>query len=162
MEFIEATTNKKHTLEELNELLKERVTKEHAVYIGVDSQEAGDTLLLATAIILHKNKSGGVLFYCREHLMKMRSIRQRLLLETQRATEVALTLSELAEQANKFTIHLDVNSDSRYKSNILLKEAKSYVIAQGFDCEVKPNSWASFCVADKLTKGKKKRRGKIC
>tara|TARA_Y100000034_G_scaffold28883_2_gene34749 strand:- start:17911 stop:18408 length:498 start_codon:yes stop_codon:yes gene_type:complete len=158
MEFIDATTNNKYSLEELSKFLETQITKEHAIYIGVDSQERNNNLLLATAVILHKSNKGGALFYCREFLTKTCSLRQRLLLETQRATEVAIALSELCDKARKFTVHLDVNSNSKHKSNMLLKEAKSYVIAQGFDCEVKPNSWASFCVADKLTKGKRKTR----
>jgi predicted RNase H-related nuclease YkuK (DUF458 family) len=118
------------------------------------SQEQGNKIIIATAVIVYNHNKGGTYFYNREILNAkyFKSLRQRLMYEIQKSTETAICLMELDELCDKFSVHIDINSDNRFKSSIVLKEAKSYILSQGFECETKPNSWASSCVADKLTK----------
>ena len=154
MIFTDPTTHEKFSITELCNLLKTKISKKNNIYIGADSQERGDKIIIATAVIVYNHNKGGTYFYNREILNAkyFKSLRQRLMYEIQKSTETAICLMELDELCDKFSVHIDINSDNRFKSSIVLKEAKSYILSQGFECETKPNSWASSCVADKLTK----------
>ena len=154
MNFIDKSTNKKYTIQQLDNFLKSIIDKNTDIYIGSDSQESGKYLVVATVIVIHKNNNGAKFLYYREKLDKkiFKSLRQRLLYETQKAIEIAINLSEIAEKCRKFSVHVDINNDKRFKSSKFANEAKSYVTSQGFNCEIKPNAWASSCVADRMTK----------
>ena len=154
MKFVDCTVKDKISLEVLKERIRLSIDSETMMYIGVDSQEFGEYLNVVVVIILHKRNKGGRLFYCREIIKSAvhRSLRYRILYETQKVTQVALELAELENMCKQIVVHLDINSDEQYKSNAFMNEATAYVIAQGFDCVVKPYSWAAFSAADRYTK----------
>jgi predicted RNase H-related nuclease YkuK (DUF458 family) len=52
----------------------------------------------------------------------------------------------------QISVHADIASDSRSKSNKVAKLAQSYISGMGFASEIKPNAWAAATIADKLTK----------
>ena len=154
MIFIDKSTNKKYTIQQLNEFLNSTINNNTDIYIGSDSCESGNHLIVATVVVIHENNNGAKFLYHREKLDRkmFKSLRQRLFYETQKAIETAINLSKVAEKCRKFSVHVDINNDKRFKSSKFVNEAKSYVTAQGFDCEIKPNAWASSCVADRMTK----------
>ena len=154
MIFIDKSTNVKYTMEQLSNFLNSTINKDTDIYIGSDSQEVGNYLIVAAVVVIHENNNGAKFFYCREKLnrKKFKSLQQRLLYETQKAIEVAISLTEVSEKCRKFSVHIDINSDEKFKSGKFATQAKSYVTSQGFSCEIKPNAWASSCVADRMTR----------
>ena len=51
-----------------------------------------------------------------------------------------------------FVIHVDAGHSDRGKTKTLIPELIGWIKASGFDCVVKPNSFAASSVADKLSK----------
>jgi len=124
------------------------------VYIGTDSQVVKDRISIVTSICLYKRGiPKNQIFYVKKKLKKKRhpTLRSRMLLEAHSSLEAALELDPAVD--GTLTVHLDIGIDIRKsKSAKLSKELRIIFEAQGFGCELKPNSWASSCVADRYTK----------
>jgi len=127
------------------------------VYVGCDSKRArrGTQIKYATVIILHHDgKHGGSMwsFVHREDDYGPASApKVRLINEAYYAVDIA---SQIVEQIDDrhFELHLDLNTDPRYKSNSAVKEALGFVLGMlGIDAKLKPEAWASTSAADKLT-----------
>jgi len=122
------------------------------VFIGADSQIIKNKVSVVTCVCLYKEGRGGRIFYTKERVPKSKfpTTRVRLLYEAYKSIEVAMEIEEFVHGG--LTIHLDIGSDilksmsARYK-----KEAESIVLSMGYDCAIKPDSWAS-SVADRFTK----------
>ena len=138
-----------------NEFKKELITLQedgYGVYIGADSQIVKEKVSVVACVCLYKPSKGGRVFYVKEKVSKSKfpPPRMRLLYEAYKSIEVAMEIEEFVYK--DLTIHLDIGSDivkslsARYK-----KEAESIVLSMGYNCEIKPDSWAS-SVADRFTK----------
>ena len=46
-------------------------------------------------------------------------------------------------------IHLDINKNKKYGSNVALKAATGYIQSMGYKCYLKPDATAASTVADK-------------
>ena len=86
-----------------------------------------------------------------ESLGYQQEMSYRLLKEVSNSIDIALMLRKKIPN-KQITIHIDVNENQKHKSSAHTKRLVSFVKAMGFVCETKPNSWASFSVADKFTK----------
>lgn len=135
---------------ELKKLNKEGLD----VYIGTDSQVLGPKISIVTCICLYKNGiAKNSIFYIKERLdtNKYPTLRSRMILEAYRSLEVALEVDPLID--GQLTVHLDIGSDFKKNKTAKFKsELQILFKSQGFGCEIKPNSWASSCVADRFTK----------
>lgn len=135
---------------ELKKLNKEGLD----VYIGTDSQVLGPKISVVTCICLYKNGvAKNSIFYIKEKLDtdKYPTLRSRMILEAYRSLEVALEVDPLID--GQLTVHLDIGSDlKKNKTARFQKELQILFKSQGFGCEIKPNSWASSCIADRFTK----------
>tara|TARA_B100000131_G_scaffold121744_2_gene118808 strand:+ start:2085 stop:2555 length:471 start_codon:yes stop_codon:yes gene_type:complete len=122
------------------------------VYIGADSQIVKDKVSVVACVCLYKQSKGGRVFYVKERIDKSKfpTTRMRLLYEAYKSIEVAMEIEEFVTE--DLTIHLDIGSDiMRSLSAKYKKEAESIVLSMGYNCEIKPDSWAS-SVADRFTK----------
>ena len=124
------------------------------LYIGTDSQVVKNKISLVTSICLYKRGiSKNQIFYTKKRLGKKRypTLRSRMLLEAHASLAVALELDPIID--GTLTVHLDIGTDmKKSKSAKLSKELRVIFEAQGFGCKLKPDSWASSCVADRYTK----------
>lgn len=124
------------------------------VYIGTDSQIIGPKTSIVTCICLYKSGiAKNSIFYIKEKLdtNKYPTLRSRMILEAHRSLEVALEVDPLID--GQLTVHLDIGTDlKKNKTAKFQKELQVLFRSQGFGCEVKPNSWASSCIADRFTK----------
>ena len=67
------------------------------------------------------------------------------------AVDIASKIIDEIEDRH-FELHLDLNTDPKYKSSTAVKEAIGFVLGMlGIKAKVKPNAWASSSAADKLT-----------
>jgi predicted RNase H-related nuclease YkuK (DUF458 family) len=74
-----------------------------------------------------------------------------MLFETQAAIDTATILRNAG--IKNLCVHLDMGTDpEKNATSTVVDGLCGYVIGSGFDCEVKPNSWASSSVADRLSK----------
>jgi len=103
-------------------------------------------------VVVHINSSRGAkIFWKVERTKKIESLRHRLMGEVDRAVYTALMISDVVGN-RPFEVHLDINPNPRYDSNVVVKEAIGYVLAQGLKPVVKPNSIAASTVADYISR----------
>ncbi len=135
-------------------LVNEYKEKKLGLYIGTDSQEVSKEVNVITCLIFYSpGKNMSSIFYFKEKLKKkaLPTLRSRMTFEAMQSIQTAHDISEL--YGNDIEIHLDIGNDEKVsKSSLFKKDLESMVLAQGYRCQVKPGSWASSAVADRLTR----------
>lgn len=129
------------------------------VYIGTDSKIIKHKIAIVSAICFHKpgvTGTSGKIFYIKEKISRKQyaSLRARMLLEAYRSIEIAMELEN--QCSNGLEVHLDVGDTIRSKTSAYEQELQSLVISQGYNCVIKPLSWAGSAAADRIVKGIKK------
>lgn len=136
-------------------VIRQHVDRGGRVFIGCDSNVNGTTCTYATAVALYDEaaKIGGRYFYQRVKLPfdTKTPLRVRLMAEATRAIELALEMQLIFPHA-QIEIHLDVSQIKENKSNAVADQVAGYARAAGFSCKLKPDSWASSCIADEHTR----------
>ena len=125
------------------------------IFIGTDSQLTGSKCVFASAICLY-NKSinaGGRYFFSKTILRDkdFRGLKIRIMREVQRSINIGVDLLERFPLAD-IEVHLDIGNGERSKTKEFIDEFVGWTTAVGFSCKIKPESWASFAIADKHTK----------
>lgn len=124
------------------------------LYIGTDSQEFYDTVTVVTCIAFYAPgipKSS--IFYFKDRIPRksVPNLKSRMTMEAFQSVQVAMEMGEI--YSGEIEVHLDIGySEKRSKTFLFRKELEQLVESQGYRCEIKPNSWASSTIADKLTK----------
>jgi len=135
-------------------LVKELEKEELTLYIGTDSQEFNKTITIATCIVFYKNDGPkSSIFYFRDRVSRKyyKNLKTRMTMEAFQSVQVALEMSEI--YSGNIEVHLDIGSNEKRSKTFLFKnELEQIVMSQGYKCEVKPNSWASSTIADRLSK----------
>ncbi|MCX8028927.1 MAG: hypothetical protein N2712_02920 [Brevinematales bacterium] len=143
---------RKFDLEEISKMIKNTSSKT-GIYIGCDSSQRRDYCIFATVLIIHHDKSRGANVFVRvEKTPRINSVKQRIMMEVQKAVETAIVIYPLIPEDRQIEIHMDINTSSSYISSTLIKEAFGYVSAQGFIPVFKPHSFAAYSVADYVCK----------
>lgn len=122
-------------------------------YIGTDSQVLSGKISIVTCVcyhneVTHKNK----IFFVKEKIRmdKYPTLRAKMLLEAYRSIEAAMEVEAYID--GKIHIHLDIGATKKSATSKFKKELEFLVKAQGYDCAIKPYSWAASSIADKMTK----------
>jgi len=119
-------------------------------FIGTDSQNYSkkSTCVFTTVLIAYKMHHGGSIITHKHKSSYMDSLRQRLLMEAMLSLEVGWFLDQRIKKESLIGIHLDVNQSLKYKSGQYKDELVGLIMAQGFNCLIKPDAWAASSVAD--------------
>lgn len=121
-----------------------------SVYVGCDSRLDGTTTLFGVVVVVHIETCKGCMVFGRRFSVGRRmAISERLMKEVESVMECAFAIQPSVGSRN-FEVHLDLNPDPAYKSSAVLRQAVSYVKAQGFPYQVKPAAWAASTAADYL------------
>jgi len=130
-----------------------------SVYIGADSirfkrKDGHWYAKYSTVIILHMDsKHGARIFHKNIEMRDFGNLRQRLISEVGFAIEAATAILDVLGE-RKLEIHLDINPNPKYKSNVAVKEALGYVKGTlGIDAKIKPDSFAATHAADHVVRG---------
>lgn len=128
------------------------------VVIGTDSQNFSDTKMVS-AIVLQCEGHGGIYFYKVERFPRIGDIRQKLNQETmlslQYANELLDAMMELDEEmfnAISFSIHIDAGHSVNGKTKELIPSLVGWIHACGYECQVKPDSFAASTIANRISK----------
>lgn len=154
--IIRDISNNIYTAEQFIEMIKEYDQKGYDFYVGTDSQIFHNHLSIVTAICPRKSNEisgiSGKVFYIKEKLnpKEFKNLRTRMLLEAYRSIETAMDLDPFI--THKISIHLDIGTTGKSKTSAYQQELQYLVTAQGYECEVKPHSWAACGVADRFSK----------
>ena len=129
--------------------------KNGKIFIGTDSHKSGRDFIFATVICLHGSalQSGGKYFFTRQKIKakKFGSLYHRVFYETQKSIEVGEIFREMC--LDGIEVHLDISSSASHAATSSFSDSiRGYVDSAGFQNKIKPNSWASFSIADKHAK----------
>ena len=130
----------------------------HLIF-GTDSQNFSDTKIVVV-IAVQNIGHGGIFFYDVSRINKIDNIRQKLLYETNMsltyADRVLSKFESLCHQMSldlsKVNICIHVDAGCNGKTGKLIPELVAWVRACGYDCKVKPDSFAASSIADKFSK----------
>lgn len=126
------------------------------IYLGADSKvysHKGERMCAyVTVVILHFGSVHGArLFKALRIDRDYGQLRTRLMAEVGDVIAVGNEISDAIMERNfEFEVHLDINTDPRYKSSVLVKEATGYVLGTlGVIPKLKPDAYAASHVADR-------------
>jgi len=122
--------------------------------IGTDSQNHNKRrqCVFTSVLIAYTLGRGGAVIMHRDRVALIDSLRQRLLLEAMRSLEVAWHLDSRVNDKNIIEVHLDVNSNLKWRSAQYKEELVGLVVSQGFSAVLKPNAFGASKVADRRCK----------
>ena len=132
-------------------------TDASSVYVGADSirykKDGRWYAKYSTVIILHVDSNKGCnIFHKSVDMEDYGNLRQRLLNEAGFAIEAATEIIDVVGKRH-MEIHLDINSDAKYKSHAAVKEALGYVKGStGIDAKIKPEAFAATHCADHVVR----------
>jgi predicted RNase H-related nuclease YkuK (DUF458 family) len=149
--------NKKINLEEVKTFI-ESCGPNTKVYLGCDSEKVkmngvwhADYII---AIVVHMNSKNGCKIFGqitreRDYDQARNKPRMRLMNEVYKVAEMYLNLAAIIDV--DIEVHLDINPNEEYNSNIVINEAIGYIKGM---CNVvplvKPNAFAASYAADRL------------
>ncbi len=123
-----------------------RWLKEHPqgrVFVGCDSKVRGDQTKFCTAICMWDIGRGVSEIYKNEVQNTPPDKFSRLWAEVEKAVAIAEELRDLTD----ITVHVDINSNPKYRSHQLYDASIGLIQSLGFQGAGKPNSWAASCGA---------------
>lgn len=143
------------SFEEILEIVNDHSLSDGTVYIGSDSMLQRDKCILCTAICLLGDTEQSNRYFVRrakQDAKEFKTLLQRITAEVQNSIDMGMKLLEFCPTI-KIELHLDVsNSDKESKTSKFADMLIGYAKGSGFDCKVKPEAFAAYCVADKHSK----------
>ena len=123
------------------------------IHVGCDSHFVKNNCVYAIVIAVCTPGRGGTFFFARRKFKRKNflNMKLRLLREVESCLALADVLSEKLG-IEDIRVHLDINPNKLYKSSLVFTSATSWVKSQGYECIVKPDAWASSCLADAYAK----------
>lgn len=128
------------------------------VIVGTDSQNFSDTKMVS-AIVLQCEGRGGIYFYKIERIPRIQDVRQKLNFETQASLQYADELLKIMAETNEelfeaitFSIHIDAGHNPKGKTKELIPSLVGWIHACGYECCVKPHSFAASTIANRISK----------
>ena len=143
---------KEFEMEEMLQLI-EASSESTSIYVGTDSlrvKKKKKQYRFVTVVIVHFDSCRGATWFTK-HSIETRemSMKERLLTEVYLSVATAMEIAPSVGDRN-FEVHIDINPDSRHKSNAAHREASAYVVGQGFKMVSKPYSFAATISADRV------------
>ncbi len=120
------------------------------VHIGTDSQIRGAGTDFATAVCVPVPGRGGRVFTRESHEAGRLSLADKLIQEAEQSLSIARIIDP--ETTMEIVVHLDVNSNPRYRSAKHVAMLAGMVRGNGFEVMVKPDAWCATNVADHVVK----------
>ena len=154
--------NEKQAVEILNNYYQKNKSfgSDFFLTIGTDSQNFSDTkvvIVIAMRCVGH----GGIYFYEVLHIDKIQNVKQKLNMETGLSLETANKIMDIIESDDKysdmylnsnFAIHVDAGRSEKGKTKEVIPEIVGWIKACGYECVVKPDSYAASSIANRISK----------
>jgi len=143
------------SFDKILEIITDHSEQEGTVYIGSDSMLQKQKCVFCTAIcLLGDTKQSNRYFVKRtkSDAKEFKTLLQRITSEVQKSIDMGLKLLEFCPTI-KIELHLDVsNSNKESRTSKFADMLIGYAKGSGFDCKIKPDAFAAYCVADKHSK----------
>lgn len=140
--------NYKHEIVEDVTTYAKNWLKEHPrgeIYVGCDSKVRGKKSKYSTVICFWDVGKGVQEIHNTEIIPAPKDSYSRLWEEVTRAVNTAYLLKDIG----KITVHIDINSNPKYRSHKLYDASIGLITSMGFEGEGKPFSWAATSGAHK-------------
>lgn len=130
------------------------------IIIGTDSQNHQKTKIVSVIAITCEGR-GGIFFSCANYVDRINSVKEKLNHETGNSLVIATELIDIFENTDgleevylevPISIHIDAGNSPRGKTFSLIKDLVGWVSSTGFECKIKPDSFAASSIADKISK----------
>ncbi|WP_192930173.1 ribonuclease H-like YkuK family protein [Alkaliphilus pronyensis] len=145
------------SFEEVCTKIKEYIKKDlegiYVISIGTDSQSYGGATKMVSVITIVRKSKGGIFFYDIKSLKLIKDLRRKIFAETQYSLELAGRVMQFLEKNEvhaAMEVHVDIGESGETKS--LIREIAGWVGALGYKCCIKPASYSSSGIADRLSK----------
>jgi predicted RNase H-related nuclease YkuK (DUF458 family) len=140
--------------DEVVKRIKEKMAEgTNIVAVGCDSQKVKRRTVFVSAIgILNPDNNGGIFFTKKIIERKKYSLIEKLYKEATIIVELCNKLTENGIEPDRVEAHSDVGFNG--KSSLYLKGIVGMIAAYGFKTKIKPLSWASNSIADKVSRKK--------
>lgn len=119
------------------------------IYVGTDSKARGKWVKYSTVICLWDVGKGVSELYKNEVSPKPHDAYARLWEEVTKAVDIASELKSLG----KITVHVDINSNPKFRSYRLYDASMGLINSMGFEAAGKPFSWAATSGAHRHCQG---------
>jgi len=148
--------------QDMADWIARRPAERYELVIGTDSQAFSHETKVVEAAVLRLVGRGGIFFYHISRVPRRMQLREKIYGETQRSLELAGKLVPVFHDAAmargldpdamnlRVAIHCDIGNVGPTRD--MLREISGWVEAQGYDCMVKPDSYAASGVANMLSK----------
>ena len=124
------------------------------IFVGADSMYRNTNCVFACTIALHDVRQNIAKYYFkkeRDNSVKYKDLTVKINREVDLAVSAALEIREKIPNS-KIEIHVDIGKKKKNSTRFLVNQIRGWVTGLGFDCCIKPNSWASSDIADWHTK----------
>ena len=81
----------------------------------------------------------------------MEDLRSRIMKEVQNSLDISMNLMEKYPSA-EIEVHVDIGTTKRSATRHFVDSISGWIKGVGFNCKVKPYSWAACSIADSHTK----------
>lgn len=129
------------------------------ITLGTDSQDHNTITKMVSVISIICRGHGGIFFHTTQYIEKPHTVKEKLEIETNKSLDIAQELIGILETDYKvlydncpFSIHIDAGNAPYGKTKDLIQSLTGWVHAMGYDCEVKPMSYAASTIADRISK----------
>lgn len=169
MKFISPTFGLCKNVDEVVEIMRKKIldspNSKWTIAIGTDSQNKANNTTICSAILLIEKGSGGIYFYSKENVPRMKVVQKRMLKEAEISIGIGHEIIKkieddfmnekegILESNVNIEIHCDFGPNGKSKDSI--KAAIGWITAEfggQIDAKIKPDSLAASCIADKYTK----------
>ena len=153
----------RHTLSSIVDTVEEKILssdddQDFTIAVGTDSQIIGSKFCFVSVISIHRKGKGGTYYFKQElstppkHMISNQKM--RMFEEVTKSLEIAMLIRDLKGIAPQ--VHIDASPEANTKSftSKFSEQLKGYVVSSGFECLLKPDSYAANAIADKHTKKK--------
>ena len=123
----------------------------YEIHVGCDSHFVSDKCIFAIVVALYERGRGGLYFFAR--IKKDKGLFGNLKIRLLKETELSIALAGLVGSGkDDVAVHLDINPNPAFKSNVVFSPATAWVKSLGYECIVKPDAWAASGLADAYAK----------
>ncbi|SDK07389.1 ribonuclease H-like YkuK family protein [Natronincola ferrireducens] len=151
------------SFEQVCEKIKEYTIKDlesdYVISVGTDSQNIDGYTKMVSVIAIVRRTKGGIFFYDIKRVKKIKNLRQKIFKETQYSIDLASKVMEFLDENRIYAaleVHVDIGINGHTKK--LIREIVGWVIGSGFKCCMKPDSYTSSGIADRISK----KGSKVC
>lgn len=124
--------------------------EELEICIGTDSAVRQTKQVIVTVICFIKKGHGVHIIRRKETIFNSYKISVSKKLQDEVSRTFDLSLYFKNNNLKNPTVHIDLNPDESYASNITYQSVKGWFEGMGYNCEYKPDSIAAMCAADRF------------